>query len=67
MTREEIIEQFKELRHLVKDMDVPDFRKGDPHWLNKNLGARNSKHTNYKSAMETIEALLKSGARSEPQ
>lgn len=67
MTREEIISTFGELEVLLKGMKIPEHRKNNPHWLEKNLGTFNKDHANYKPAIQVIEKLLAAGARSEPK
>lgn len=44
---------------LVKDMDVPEQRKTDIHWLKRNLGIRNSNHPNFNQVIALIHKELK--------
>lgn len=67
VTRDEIVTAFVELKTLLKGMKVPEHRKDNPHWLEKNLGTFNKDNPNYKSAMEVVEKLLAAGARSLPK
>ena len=67
MTREEIVAAFDELRILLKGMKIPEHRRDNPFWLEKNLGGLNEAHTNYNPAMQVIKKLLAAGARSEPK
>lgn len=53
----DIINQFK-LFTLLETMDVPDNRKDDYKWLNRNLGIRNSTHPNFELAKSLIKTLL---------
>lgn len=50
-----------QLRTLTAGMDLPDFRKDDPKWLAKHMGARNSNHPNFSKASELIKELMKMG------
>lgn len=54
----DIIKQFK-LLTLLETMDVPDNRKDDYKWLNRNLGIRNLNHPNFDLAKSLIKELLK--------
>lgn len=47
------------LEELISKMDVPVFRIHDVGWLVRNLGIRNSKHENFKEAMELLKPLAK--------
>lgn len=67
MTREEIINTFGELDTILKGMKIPEHRKNNPHWLEKNLGTFNKDNANYNTAMQVIQKLLAAGARSEPK
>lgn len=45
------------LSDILKDMDVPEKRRGDIRWLNCNLGIRNKEHPDFDEAMELIQIL----------
>jgi len=45
---------IRELASILTDMDVPSMRMNDMRWLSRNLGVRNSKHPDFKRAMELI-------------
>jgi hypothetical protein len=47
------------LSKLLNDMDVPEQRKTDFRWLNRNLGIRNSEHPNFRESMNIIQKFLK--------
>ena len=52
-----------ELKSLLKDMDIPSFRKDDIDkvnlkWLAKNLAKRNMSHPNYVRAMQLVHTIL---------
>lgn len=52
-----------ELKSLLKDMDIPSFRKDDIDkvnlkWLAKNLAKRNISHPNYVRAMQLVHTIL---------
>jgi len=42
------------LEALLADMDVPPVRRGDMHWLMRNLAVRNADHPNFAEAMRQI-------------
>ena len=44
------------LQELLKQMDVPEFRKNDMNWLMRNLAVRNSDKPLFK---ETIKQIIK--------
>jgi len=51
------------IQTLIKDMELPSFRKDQDtlpnmKWLFKNLAKRNSGHPNYASAMVALKRLL---------
>lgn len=66
MTNEEINLLFAELKELLSDMDIPDYRKTSVQWLSKNLAARNSKNVNFTKADEIVKKLRAAGINSEP-
>ena len=49
----------KELNRLLPTMDVPENRKTDIKWLQRNLGIRNCNHENFPMAIMIIEWLIK--------
>ena len=58
MTKDEEKEFWaRRLRELLYDMDVPVGRYNDYRWLSRNLGIRNSKHDNFKTAMKIIKKI----------
>lgn len=48
---------MKELQELLHGMDVPENRKNDIGWLNRNLFIRNSVHPNFEQAVVIIKQL----------
>jgi len=44
-----------ELSEIVKGMDVPSLRIQDRAWLKRNLAVRNSKHKDFKRAIELLQ------------
>lgn len=50
----------EKLYNLIIDMDVPEFRRRDVKWLNRNLGVRNHNHPNYPAAVSLIRDILQS-------
>ena len=46
------------LSKIVKQMDVPDWKRSNLKWLKKKLGTRNSEHQFFEEAMELIDDLL---------
>jgi len=55
-TNQEIILRIKEL---IKTMDIPDFRRNDVAWLNRNMVIRNANHENFEQALKLIKKLYK--------
>ncbi len=51
MIHEEIILRIKKL---TKTMDIPDFRRGDVAWLNRNMAVRNIDHENLVEVLKLI-------------
>jgi len=49
----------KELQGILKTMDVPEMRKKDYRWLNRNLGIQNGSNPQFPKAMDLIKNLLK--------
>lgn len=49
----------EELNVLLAEMDVPDRRKEDYRWLNRNLWWRNSESRHFERAMEVIACLIR--------
>lgn len=54
-----MVEDKELFASLIKDMDVPEFRRTDYHWLSRNLFVRNSEHPNFKQAIEVLKKILK--------
>lgn len=46
------------LKLILDKMDVPEQRKTDFGWLNRNLGVRNKEHPDFERAMQIIKSLL---------
>ena len=46
------------LKLILDKMDVPETRKTDFGWLNRNLGVRNKEHPDFERAMQIIKSLL---------
>ena len=55
----DISDEEKELRALVKTMDVPIARVKDYIWLGKNLMINNSDHPNYARVIELLKQFSK--------
>lgn len=66
MDTEEIKSLFVELKSLLRDMDIPNFRMDSVHWLSRNMAVRNSAHANYPRAAEIVETLRAAGIAKEP-
>ena len=49
------------LAYLLEGMDVPEQRRNDLEWLDRNLGIRNRNHRNYPVARRLIKAKLRRG------
>lgn len=54
---------LKLIERLVKDMDLPGYRKtvkhnDDARWLKNNLHVRNAEHKNYKEVMDLLELVV---------
>lgn len=49
--------KLKELKELIKDMDIPEARRSDIYWLARNLPIRNSLNPNLKKALEILRDL----------
>lgn len=67
MNRDLIIASFGKLKTLLKGMDIPEYRRQDPSWLNRNIQVRNKEHPNYTAALQEIKFLLRSGAHTPPK
>ena len=50
---------MEELQELLHGMDIPENRKSDIGWLNRNLAIRNSDHPNFEPAISVIKSLWK--------
>jgi hypothetical protein len=59
----EVENQLDTLEDLIRDMDVPEFRRRKVPWLSRNLAVRNSDHPNFPAAMEIVEDLMRQGVR----
>lgn len=59
--KDEVRDMLLELERALNGMDVPQYRKNNPKWLNKNLGIRNKDHPNFSKAQELIKKLVKLG------
>jgi len=53
--REQLIEKLK---LWLSDMDIPELRKNDLRWLNRNLAIRNQNNKNFLDAIQAIKLLL---------
>jgi uncharacterized protein (UPF0147 family) len=59
--RERIRQLLDQLEKLVKDMDVPTYKRTNPSWLQKNLKIKNETHPNFSKAMDLVKQLLSNG------
>lgn len=55
--------EMNQLFELIKNMDLPSFRKTQDtihniEWLGRNIGIRNSDHPNFNQALEVIKSIL---------
>lgn len=57
LSQEEIQSLKNQLPRLLKGMDLPDYRKSDIRWLQRNIQVRNLEHKNFKDAFDTISKL----------
>lgn len=55
-------EATKVLQSYTKEMDVPENRQTDFHWLSRNLFIRNGDHKNFMPAMRIIKQLCSPGS-----
>jgi hypothetical protein len=53
-----MITNEEKLVNLLQDMDVPEGRKRDWHWLNRNLFVRNHLHPDFEEAMVLLSLIL---------
>lgn len=44
---------------LTADMDIPEQRKHDWHWLRRNMGVRNSNHENFEQANSLLRIIIR--------
>lgn len=51
--------KLNRILELLKDMDVPELRRGDFQWLLRNLYIRNSKHPHYNEVMTLIKEQIR--------
>lgn len=56
--RQDMLEQ---LGGITKKMDVPDYRRTDYRWLQRNLASRNSDKPGFDKAMVIIHELVRMG------
>ena len=54
MTSISNMEWMDRLTDILETMDVPHARRQDKAWLRRNLAVRNSKHKDFKLAMELL-------------
>jgi hypothetical protein len=47
------------LQNILNNMDVPENRRTDLNWLNRNLGIKNNEKPGYEEAMRLIKTMLK--------
>ena len=47
-----------ELQKYLKTMDIPELRKNDINWLERNLSVRNSNHPNFIRTMVILKNIL---------
>lgn len=57
-------EKFSKLHTLIKDMDIPDYRKTNTNpdnlkWLGRNIQVRNSNHANFTESRKLIVSILR--------
>ena len=57
----ELQDMLDELEKLASKMDVPDYRRRSPGWMNRNLAVRNKDSEHYPRAQELIKELLSNG------
>lgn len=55
--KEEPVAPFDRLLDILETMDVAEARKGNVRWLMKNLGNKNSNHSDFHEAMELLKKL----------
>jgi hypothetical protein len=46
-----------ELKNLLKNMDIPEFRRTDISWLKRNLPFNNSEHPDFDRAWELLQEM----------
>lgn len=63
MDKEVLHQKLDCLASLTRTMDVPDYRKRDVKWLDKNMSKRNSDHKNYSEAKQIVDELMNLGIR----
>jgi hypothetical protein len=49
-----MVSDFDRLLEILDSMDVPELRKRDMQWLQRNLGVRNRAHPDFEEAMRLI-------------
>jgi len=54
---------FEKLEKITKKMDVPDYKRINIDWLQKNLGKRNKNHPQYDEAIKIVEELASKGMK----
>lgn len=56
LCRKCLLSSFSEL---ISTMDLPEMRRKDYRWLNRNMGIRNSNHDDYEQASFYLRAILR--------
>jgi hypothetical protein len=53
-----VCKDCRELESLIKNMDIPEFRRHDRGWLQRNLPFNNSEHPDFPKAWELLNDKL---------
>jgi hypothetical protein len=48
-----------QLNEILDTMDIPEGRRNDYRWLNRNIGIKNQNHRNYERAMQLLDYIVK--------
>ena len=49
---------FDKLQEILKDMDIPQSKRGDLRWISKNIHIKNKEHPRFSEAANLIRSLL---------
>jgi hypothetical protein len=59
MNENQYLQALNNIEEIAKSMDVPAQRVRDIHWLNRNVGIRNSEHPRFAELLDKLKETIK--------